>query len=161
MKLLQYRSLTYCIALGIAVATTIFGFRFWAIFNYGLELPLNDEWYSEWHTLYAPYLSGTLTASEFMLRNDVHNIALQKCLQLVVFALAGEWNPTLLMVLNASLFSLFCGMLAAAAARVIETARSSSDSQSFWSCWAVCQQLWRIFYLASRLHGVSTTSCHS
>ena len=122
MKLLQYRSLTYCIALGIAVATTIFGFRFWAIFNYGLELPLNDEWYSEWHTLYAPYLSGTLTASEFMLRNDVHNIALQKCLQLVVFALAGEWNPTLLMVLNASLFSLFCGMLAAAAARVIETA---------------------------------------
>jgi len=120
MKSYQQHRFWLGLSLGMAVAMTIFGFRLWAIFNYGLAWPLNDEWFSEWHTLYAPYLNHNLTLSDFMWPNDVHNIALQKCFHLAVFVAAGEWNPMLLMVLNAALFALLCGFLTAETALVLE-----------------------------------------
>ncbi len=122
MKSYQQHRFWLGLSLGMAVAMTIFGFRLWAIFNYGLAWPLNDEWFSEWHTLYAPYLNHNLTLSDFMWPNDVHNIALQKCFHLAVFVAAGEWNPMLLMVLNAALFALLCGFLTAETALVLEPA---------------------------------------
>lgn len=111
--LFQKNRLANILALGISVALTIFGFRLWAIFNYAVGLPLNDQWDSEWHTPYAPYLDKTLVPMDFMQRNDIHVIALQKCLHLLMFIASGEWNPALEMVVNSTLFSLLCGSVAA------------------------------------------------
>jgi hypothetical protein len=103
------------LAVALSIAMTVLGFRLHLINQHGLQFPINDQWYSEYETLYKPFCEGRLKFSDLFLPNNEHVVAFQKGIQLALLIATGEWNPMAQMFLNALFFStlLFWGALLA------------------------------------------------
>ena len=95
--------LNFSIAISIALA--VLGFRLHMVHEHGLQFPINDQWYSEYDTLYKPFSEGSLKFSDLFSPNNEHVVAIQKGIHLALVIAIGEWNPMAQMFLNAVFFS--------------------------------------------------------
>jgi hypothetical protein len=104
------RRLGTAVFMALSVALTVFGYRYWAIFNYAIAEPLNDQWWDYAATI-KPWVNGGDIFANFMRPHNEHIIGLQKVSTCLLIGLAGEWNQPMLMVYNAVLSSLLSGLL--------------------------------------------------
>jgi hypothetical protein len=86
----------------------VVGARLWLVFLYGSPVPILDQWDGEGATLLKPWVEGTLRLSDLFQPHNEHRIFLSRVLALGLFALNGQWDAQLEMVVNA----LFCGLTA-------------------------------------------------
>jgi hypothetical protein len=118
------RNMLRIISVATLLAATVFLWRGSMIFQFGLQFPINDQWGSEYVTLYKPLAEGTFEWRDFWKANNEHIILLQRMVHAGLFALTGEWNVLAQMILNAGLFSLLVFILAAAAGLIMPESRA-------------------------------------
>ncbi|HVY19442.1 MAG TPA: hypothetical protein VHA70_05100 [Bauldia sp.] len=90
----------------------VFGTKVLLIAAFGSPVPYWDQWDAEAANLFVPYLDGHLSLSSLIEPHNEHRILLTRLMALVLFELAGEWDPILEMLLNAVIHAAFVTGLA-------------------------------------------------
>ena len=85
----------------------------------GSPAPYMDEWDGDWGALIRPWLDGTLTLDALTAPFNEHRILFTRLLVLAIFDLAGYWDVTLQMIVNAILGAVLMVLAAFALSRVL------------------------------------------
>ena len=86
-------------------------------------LPFWDQWDAEAANLYKPYLDGSLSWQALFASHNEHRIIIPRLLALVLFELAGQWDPVLQMIVNAALHAAFAAAMFGFLIRVVDQGR--------------------------------------
>jgi len=97
----------------------LYGCKLLVIHLYGNSTPYWDQWDSEAHLLYDPFLDGRLAWQQVLTPHCDHHIVFTKLLSLGLLSTNGIWNPLLQMVVNAGLHVGFICLLASLLTRVV------------------------------------------
>ena len=81
--------------------------KLFVISRYAGVMPFEDEWDAGAASLYGQYILGELSFADLVAAHNEHRITTSRILGLIVFELAGEWNPKVLMVVNAAIHAGF------------------------------------------------------
>jgi hypothetical protein len=97
----------------VALSAWVFATRLWLIKSAGSAVPFWDQWGAELIGLYRPWLDGTLRVADLFASHNEHRIVFTRVADLLLFELAGEWNPWNQLLLNAVLHAAAAGGLLA------------------------------------------------
>jgi hypothetical protein len=97
----------------LALIAWVFATRLWLIESAGSAVPFWDQWGAELLGLYRPWLDGTLRVADLFAPHNEHRIVFTRVADLLLFQLAGEWNPWNQLLLNAALHAAVAGGLLA------------------------------------------------
>lgn len=92
-------------------------FLIWAgkislISRFGSSVPFWDQWDAEAAGLYLPYLQENLSLGDLFLPHNEHRIFWTRLLSLGLFVANGQWDPLLVMIIQAAFFSLTVALAA-------------------------------------------------
>jgi hypothetical protein len=106
----------------LACALVIVGIKIWMIDRSGSPTPFWDQWDAEGAALYPQYLSGTLRLSDLIAPHNEHRLLVTRLWSLLLFGLAGYWDPILQMLANTAILGAVVALLAAAFRPVLDAA---------------------------------------
>jgi len=95
------------VALFSGLFLVLYAAKLFVVLRYSGVMPFGDEWDAGAAYLYGPYIRGELSIPELLSAHNEHRITTSRILGLIVFELAGEWNPKVLMVVNAAIHAGF------------------------------------------------------
>jgi hypothetical protein len=81
----------------------LLGSKLILVAQFGNMVPYWDQWDAEASTLYKLYVEHSLNGSTLLAPHNEHRIFVTRALSLLLFELAGGWDPILQMVVNAVL----------------------------------------------------------
>ncbi len=79
----------------------------------GTDAPFQDQWGAEGRDLYAAWRGGTLHLADIFRAHNEHRIAWTRALDLLLFAVNGQWDPLVQLVAGAALRATIAGGLVA------------------------------------------------
>jgi len=104
----------------LAAALVVIGAKCWMISRYGSPTPFWDQWDAEGASLYPQYLDGTLKFSDLLLPHNEHRVLMTRLWSLLLFDLAGYWDPILQMLANTLILGAVVALFIAALRPILD-----------------------------------------
>lgn len=96
----------------VAVGLVVAALQGWFVARTAAGMPIDDQWGRE-STVYAAWLDGSLRASELWQAHNEHRILWTHLLNLLLFAVNGQWDPLVQVFAIVALRACIAGGLAA------------------------------------------------
>lgn len=85
----------------IALMLVVLGGRLWLVERAGSDLPLWDQWWSDFGTVVLPLSQGTLDFSSLAKAHNEHHLFFQRVILTSLMAVSGRWEPRDALIVSA------------------------------------------------------------